>query len=541
MRIDLHRPWLVTAISLALAVAVSVVTVVALHRLSTPPALAGAASSAARTTATGPRYAVILVLDGGRPDYFNLVPMPHLQALMRRGTTYTQAFVGQELANTPPSHATIGTGMFPKHHGVEGFLWENPQTHDLLNPTEIGAVENGALEQVIAEHHVPSLAGRIKAAHPGARIASVAGHKCYASDAMGTPTADYILCALIYHNRWVAQAIGKHRPPPGAINNPHWDVPIPPRSSGFGAATQQWKVGTENRWTADYALWAFHRIHYPRVLMVNLSETDVLGHFAPNDQVIKVLMREFDKLLGQIVQAYRRADILNRTDFVITADHGMSRIHTFLPYSVLSQAVSQAGATPVYIEHDTGAAIGIVDDSKAQTVADNLFQLAGPAVDATLYKVHAGRHWFYRIAGAQPSVPPALRHAYVTLADTAASAAGPDVLAAFAPHVSARQTLAYGYHWRAGHLGPQWDDQHIPLILAGPDVKSGVRSAYPARLVDLAPTVEQLLGAQSGGQDGIVLADALQHVPRADVSREQTRARQLLPVVHALEQRSGYR
>src|SRR5436305_7194966 len=69
------------------------------------------------------RYAVIIVLDGARPDDFNLVPMPHLRALMRRGTTYTQAFVGQELANTPPSHATIGTGTLPKHHGVQGFLW----------------------------------------------------------------------------------------------------------------------------------------------------------------------------------------------------------------------------------------------------------------------------------------------------------------------------------------------------------------------------------------------------------------------------------
>src|SRR5437660_11070248 len=68
------------------------------------------------------RYAVLIVLDGVRPDYFNLTNMPHLRALQARGVTYTQAFTGQEPANTPPSHATIGTGMLPKHHGVEGFL-----------------------------------------------------------------------------------------------------------------------------------------------------------------------------------------------------------------------------------------------------------------------------------------------------------------------------------------------------------------------------------------------------------------------------------
>ena len=33
-------------------------------------------------------------------------------------------------------------------------------------------------------------------------------------------------------------------------------------------------------------------------------------------------MQEFDNLLGQIINTYRQAGLLNRTDFVITADHG---------------------------------------------------------------------------------------------------------------------------------------------------------------------------------------------------------------------------
>src|SRR5207245_2206910 len=161
-------------------------------------------------------------------------------------------------------------------------------------------VQDGALEAVMRANHVQSIARQTKRRYPHGHTVSVAAHKCYASDAMGTADADYILCALIYHNRWVAQAVGSHRPPSGAINNPHWDVPIPPRTSGFGAAVQQWKVGGENRWTTRYALWAMQRVHYPRVLMINLSETDVLGHFAPNIGVIRALMREFDGLLGKI-------------------------------------------------------------------------------------------------------------------------------------------------------------------------------------------------------------------------------------------------
>lgn len=534
------RLGIITGIYLVLAVAVALGASLLLHDVSSGAASASRRLHAGRHPAAS-RYAVIIVLDGARPDYFNLVPMPNLRRLIARGTTYTQAFAGQELANTPPSHATIGTGVFPKHHGVEGFLWEDPRTHALLNPTEEGAVVNGALEQVISQHHVPSLAGQVKAVHPRAKVVSVSGHKCYASDALGTPSADYILCALIYHNRWVAQSVRNHVPPPGVINNPHWDVPIPPRSSGIGGAVQQWSVGGENAWTMRYALWAFHRVHFPRVLMMNLSETDVLGHFTTNMGVIKVLMRGFDRLLGQLESAYRAAGLLSRTDIIITADHGMSRINSFLPYHVLTRAVAQAGATPVYIEHDTAAAIGIREQGLARAVALNLFRLGGKRVDATYYKVVTHGQWLYRAAAVRPGLSPSLRHAYLTLADTQAADAGPNVFAVYAPHVSTRQTIAYGYQWRAGHLGPQWDDQHIPLVLAGPGIKSGAVSAYPARLVDIAPTVEHLLGARTGRVDGHILQDALQAPTPSALAAQHARSGPLTTIIHALEQRSGYR
>jgi predicted AlkP superfamily pyrophosphatase or phosphodiesterase len=494
----------------------------------------------ASTQPTG-RYAVVIVLDGARPDYFKLTPMPNLRALQARGVTYSQAIAGQELANTPPSHATIGTGVLPRQHGVEGFLWEDPHTHLMTDPTETGAVESEELERVISGSHVPTLAGEVKAAYPGAHVASVAAHKCYASDAMGTADSDYILCSLIYHGRWVAQAVGNHLPPPGALNNPQWDVPIPPRTSGFGAAVQQWRVGAENAWTVRYALWAFHRVHYPRVLMMNLSETDVLGHFALNDSVIRYLMREFDTLLGSIVNSYRQAGLLDRTDFVITADHGMSRVKSFLPYSLLNRSVALAGTSPVYIEHDTAAAIGLVDDSKAQAVARNVFRLGGTAVDATYYKVEDHGQWQYRLAALQRGRPPGLEHAYAKLASTMASAAGPDVFVVFGPNISTRHTVAYGYVWKAGHLGPQWGDQHIPLVLSGPGLKQGVNSTYPARLVDIAPTIEHLLGTRTGPVDGIVLNDALTQQSAAGTRAQRLRGSTFDPIVAALQHRAGYR
>jgi hypothetical protein len=48
-----------------------------------------------------PTYAVVIVLDGARPDYFRLTAMPNLHWLQSQGVTYSQAFVGQLIANTP--------------------------------------------------------------------------------------------------------------------------------------------------------------------------------------------------------------------------------------------------------------------------------------------------------------------------------------------------------------------------------------------------------------------------------------------------------
>jgi predicted AlkP superfamily pyrophosphatase or phosphodiesterase len=481
----------------------------------------------------------LIVLDGSRPDYFNLASMPNLKSLERRGTRYTKAFVGQEIANTPPSHATIGTGLFPKHHGIEGFWWKDPNTGQMTRPTDITQVQHGDLERILRQHHVSSIASSLKQQNPAARIVAISGHKCYAADAMGTSAADYILCANIYHGRWVAQAIPGHLPPPGAVNNPRWDVPIPPPHSSFGAAVQQWKVGEENDWTVHYALWAFKRVHYPRAILMNLPETDVTGHFSKRPgSVQRILMQHFDRELGWIMGAYRKAGLLNRTDFVITADHGMSFIRDRIPFSTLDEAMALAHSGKVYLEADTGASMGVQTVSRAAAVARNVARLDYPEIDAVYYKVFAHGSWTYRTAYASKALTVYMRRAYLALANTDASASGADVLAMYAPHVTTGDRIANGYHWWAGHLGPGWDEQHIPLIISGPGVRRGYVSNYPARLVDLAPTVERLLRSPPTKTDGLVLADALTSRTRHEVSTQAKEGAVLLPLVKALEQRT---
>jgi hypothetical protein len=368
---------------------------------------------------------------------------------------------------------------------------------------------------------------------------AVSGHKCYAADAMGTAAANDILCAEIYHDRWVAQAIGTHRPPPGAVNDPAFDHPIPSPHSGFAPAVEQWQLGAENDWTTRYALWAFHRIHFPRLLMVNLPETDIIGHFAHTPAApMTVLMRHFDAELGQIIDAYRQARILQKTVFVVTADHGMSAVHSRIPFSIFDRAIALAGATKVYLEADTAAAIGIKETGMAFAVARNVALLGHGKIDATYYKWEQHGKWEYLPAFVRAGTPKALRTAYRTLMDTAAADDGPDVIAVYSPHTTTGDRPANGYHWWGGHLGPGWDEQHIPLIIAGAGVRHGQRTSYPARLVDIAPTVAHLLGLPIGRVDGVVLDNALSAGNATLARRQQGAGSTLSPLVRALRARS---
>jgi arylsulfatase A-like enzyme len=287
-----------------------------------------------------------------------------------------------------------------------------------------------------------------------------------------------------------------------------------------------------------YSLWTFNRVHYPRVMMLNLPETDVTGHFLSGlGPVQKTLMRHFNTELGWIMAAYRKAGILNQTDFVITADHGMSFIQDRLPFSTLDRAMELAGSGKVYLEADTGASLGVVHTSKSRAVAQYIARLDGPEIDATYYKVESHGKWLYRPAFVNPALTRGMKAAYLLLANTDASPSGADVLAVYAPRITTGDRPIGKYHWNGGHLGPQWDDQHIPLIIGGAGLKPGIRTNYPARLADIAPTVERLLGSPVERTDGVVLDSVLEAHSTSLAAKQKAAGRVLMPVTASLRER----
>jgi hypothetical protein len=69
-----------------------------------------------------PELVVTFVIDGGGWNVLHEFPeaWPNLRRLMREGATFRNAIHGSFPAVTASAHATIGTGAFPRTHGVTG-------------------------------------------------------------------------------------------------------------------------------------------------------------------------------------------------------------------------------------------------------------------------------------------------------------------------------------------------------------------------------------------------------------------------------------
>lgn len=94
-----------------------------------------------------PKLVLVIVWDGGGWNVLDRWPdaWPFLRSKMEEGTTITNAVVGSSPSVTPAVHASLGTGAFPKEHGVVD-IWlrrgdvtrdsfENQNPRNLILPT----------------------------------------------------------------------------------------------------------------------------------------------------------------------------------------------------------------------------------------------------------------------------------------------------------------------------------------------------------------------------------------------------------------------
>src|SRR5918999_3549931 len=89
---------------------------------------AGAPPLRGLTARRPPRVIVTVVIDGGGWNTLRYHPAshPNIDALRARGVTYTNATIGSAPAITGALHATLGTGAYPRTHGLPGNVMRYP-------------------------------------------------------------------------------------------------------------------------------------------------------------------------------------------------------------------------------------------------------------------------------------------------------------------------------------------------------------------------------------------------------------------------------
>lgn len=472
-------------------------------------------------------YLVLIVMDGFRPDYATLAPMRHLHALMARGTTYDTAWVGQMESETPTGHATIATGVYPRKHGVTGFGWRNTanDTFDYL-PTDIRRVAAGDLTRLMEQGGVPTISDLVHAHNRQDVAVSMSGEKYYAAATMGAG-ADYVLYGKLLNGKFRPVSIGPN---------------VPPASSHYSSVTASGaEFDLQDVFAASLAIQMARTIR-PRALLLNLPGADIAGHYyggmADRGDMASII-RGDDWAIGRVVAEYQRLGLLNRTIFVVTADHGMASNRHIVPIHSMYNAVAATNLATVDEEYRiTVGSIWLKDPQHAGSLASTLAARHFPGVEGALYKtITPSGSTFTASPATAAALPHSLVRAYLDLADTEASPAGPDVLLPYGEDTTGLTVLHHKL-W-GSHGGFSWGVQHIPLVIAGPGVRHGV-SHFPAKLVDVAPTIEHLLGLSvPTGVDGVVLSDALAQTSTAEQAAQQSVQSGRLEDVRALQAHSA--
>lgn len=468
---------------------------------------------------------LLVVLDAVRPDYLDLAPMPNLERIRQEGTSYEHAWVGQLINNTPPSHATINTGVFPRRHGVIGFEWAD-QFGRWITLFEVEGEER--LSKLLIQSGVPTLADLVRQIYPCAHSVAISGPKVHAAVAMGGRTsADWILYASSSEQAtpegWAPYSDVKpatvpgHEPPAELLQNRVLYKPGP--------------LGPEDldQWAVDAALMLLQR-YQPRLLMVNLAEADVVGHATggtTNPEKMSRVMASLDEQLGRLIDWYRQEGLLEDTIIVVISDHGMVPNERNVEPNAIFKALKDSGTE----RHPNATArthIWLTDPSKGSEAAEAISVLQEPAILGVYYKEPRGSNYLLP-PGSRLEEP--MRATLSYLLSTYAGPTSPDLVIILRENTLLAK-WPEGSHGLHGEI--TWGAQHIVLTISGPEIKQGRVSDYPARLVDIVPTIASLMGLTHHSWDGIVLADALKRPSPEQLALQEEKQREVGPLAYAL-------
>ena len=286
-----------------------------------------------------PKLIMTVVWDGGGDNVLEQWPdsWPELKEIMAAGTNYTDTAVGSSPSITPSIHATIGTGNFPKRHGlsdtrmrvgnetVDAYEGGSPK---FLRSQTLGDVwdqANGNLPLVGMMARDNWHLGMI--GH-GAKIEGgdldIAVMDDFGTVEFRTSERYYSLPEYMLGNEGLQEAIDEVDQRDGESDQRWLGNPLVP-IDGRIRFTPAWSIFQTEKMKELLTNEGYGQDEMPDLFFVNYKSTDLVGHeFNMLEPEEKEALEEQDRQLREVVRFLDQT--VGRDDYVlgITADHGMT-------------------------------------------------------------------------------------------------------------------------------------------------------------------------------------------------------------------------
>lgn len=429
-------------------------------------------------SARQPSRLVIMAWDGLRPDLISPDLTPNLAALGAAGVIF-DAHHAVVPTVTRVNAATLATGAPAASHGLPANLFYAPAV-DAAAPISIGEGDNVAqLRQAYGVFAAPTISDVVKAngsktiiLHSGTRG-----------------------CAQMLHPR--RQEAGDLMLHP-SLSTPEELAPFEARLGAFPAADVP--DSARNHWLARAAAEIVLPEQRPELLFFWHDDPDKTQHKHGFGHPLSLrAIHEADKHLGMLLASLEAADLREETLVVVASDHGYVQVREQVDFG---PALARIAAQDDVIVAPNGCSVLLhltrQDAGLLARVADEL--RAVPGVGAIFSGVRG--------------MPPA--GGTFPLASIGIDGPlAPDLLVALAwsddrnEHGHQGVSAAYGTGNRATHGGASSWEIRNTLIVQGPGIAAGVRSALPSGVGDLAPTLLTALGLPvPASMTGRVLSEA---------------------------------
>ncbi len=423
---------------------------------------------------------LLVVFDGLRPDRVQQDVTPNLVRFAAMGTRVPGArsvFPSETRVCT----ASVATGHHPRRHGLVANRMLHPSDPQVV-------VETGSAAQLRAMEQTIGQAAILK---PGLSDLLGAAGRDYAVFSSGTTGQTFILAPR-------AQALGQ------TVVSAHGAAACSPAGARLLERLDPPPADSAARavWIAD--AWRTSMLDSPPAVSVLwLCEPDSTAHQLGLDSPgQRHALREVDAAFGRILDDWVAGDQRDSLQIIVASDHGhvtgdgMVGVNT-----LLSRRPELAGCTST---GGNSGGIGVPGGEREQVVAVAEFLMR--------------QDWIGHVFTAEAAEPPPgalpcsavmvdhprTAHVLYTLrnsANLAPNGLGGTSLLDTASHLS----VGAGTHG-----GLNAGEMATVLMLAGSAIRAGVVTGWPAGLVDIAPTILELLGVPGGvSMDGRVLRETL--------------------------------